>query len=115
LWKSVGTKGLEEMVDQQFRLAKVARDYVQNHPDYELYSYENSISVCFNYKNIDPKDLCNSLYEDGKLMVGYGEFKGTTFIRLVTINSNNKDEDILNFFHVLEAYVEETKADLVTV
>jgi sulfinoalanine decarboxylase/sulfinoalanine decarboxylase/aspartate 1-decarboxylase len=115
LWKFVGTKGLEEMVDQQFRLAKVARDYVQNHPDYELYSYENSISVCFNYKNIDPKDLCNSLYEDGKLMVGYGEFKGTTFIRLVTINSNNKDEDILNFFHVLEAYVEETKADLVTV
>jgi len=115
LWKSVGTKGLEEMVDQQFNLAKVARNYVKQHPDYELYSYDDSISVCFNYKNIDPKDLCNSLYEDGKLMVGYGEFKGTTFVRLVTINSNNEDKDILNFFNVLETYVEETKTDLVTV
>ncbi|MBQ0740317.1 cysteine synthase, partial [Aquimarina celericrescens] len=76
LWKSVGTKGLESMIDQQFNLADTARNYVVNHPDYKLYSYRDSISVCFNYKNIDPKDLCNSLYEDGKLMVGYGEFQG---------------------------------------
>jgi sulfinoalanine decarboxylase/sulfinoalanine decarboxylase/aspartate 1-decarboxylase len=115
LWKSVGTQGLNKMVDQQFHLAEVARNYVRNHPDYELYSYEDSISVCFNYKNIDPKDLCNSLYEEGKLMVGYGEFKGTTFIRLVTINSNNQETDILNFFQVLETYVEEAKEELITI
>ena len=115
LWKSVGTQGLNKMVDQQFHLAEVARNYVRNHPDYELYSYEDSISVCFNYKNIDPKDLCNSLYEEGKLMVGYGEFKGTTFVRLVTINSNNQETDILNFFQVLETYVEEAKEELITI
>lgn len=115
LWKSVGTRGLEKMVDQQFTLAQTARKYVKNHPDYELYSFEDSISVCFNYKNIDPKDLCNSLYQDGKLMVGYGEFKGKTFVRLVTINSNNQEEDILNFFKVMETYVEEKEQELVTV
>ncbi|WP_019039187.1 pyridoxal phosphate-dependent decarboxylase family protein [Psychroflexus tropicus] len=115
LWKSVGTKGLNQMVDQQFHLSEVARNYVRNHPDYELYSYEDSISVCFNYKNIDPKDLCNSLYEEGKLMVGYGEFRGTTFVRLVTINSNNQETDILNFFQVLETYVEEAKEELITI
>ncbi len=107
LWKAVGTKGLELMVNHQFKLAETARNYVKQHPDYELYSFEDSISVCFNYKDIDPKTLCKSLYEDGELMVGYGEFNGVTFIRLVTINSNNEREDILNFFKVLEAYVEE--------
>jgi sulfinoalanine decarboxylase/sulfinoalanine decarboxylase/aspartate 1-decarboxylase len=114
LWKSVGTKGLEQMVNQQFDLAETARTYVKNHSDYELYSFEDSISVCFNYKNIDPKDLCNSLYQDGKLMVGYGEFDGKTFVRLVTINSNNRDKDILNFFKIMETYVAEKHQDLVT-
>ncbi|NEV94184.1 aminotransferase class V-fold PLP-dependent enzyme [Psychroflexus sp. YR1-1] len=114
LWKSIGTTGLERMVDQQFKLAETARDYIQNHPDYELYSYEDSISVCFNYKKIDPKDLCNSLYEDGKLMVGYGEFQGQTFVRLVAINSNNQEEDILNFFKIMEAYVEDKALELIT-
>ena len=115
LWKSVGTKGLASMVDHQFNLAEVARDYVKNHPDYELYSYADSISICFNYKNVDPKDLCNSLYEDGKLMVGYGEFQGNVFVRLVTINTSNSKEDILNFFKVLETYVEEKEENLITV
>lgn len=115
LWKSVGTKGLASMVDHQFNLAEVARDYVENHPDYELYSYADSISICFNYKNVDPKDLCNSLYEDGKLMVGYGEFQGNVFVRLVTINTSNSKEDILNFFKVLETYVEEKEENLITV
>ena len=115
LWKSVGTKGLASMVDHQFNLAEVARDYVKNHPDYELYSYADSISICFNYKNVDPKDLCNSLYEDGKLMVGYGEFHGNVFVRLVTINTSNSKEDILNFFKVLETYVEEKEENLITI
>lgn len=115
LWKSLGTKGLASMVDHQFHLAEVARDYVENHPDYELYSYADSISICFNYKNVDPKDLCNSLHEDGKLMVGYGEFQGNVFVRLVTINTSNSKEDILNFFKVLETYVEEKEENLITV
>ncbi|WP_127845713.1 pyridoxal phosphate-dependent decarboxylase family protein [Psychroflexus aestuariivivens] len=112
LWKSVGTKGLGEMVDQQFFLAETARNYIKNHPDYQLYSYKDSISICFNYKNIDPKDLCNSLYKDAELMVGYGEFNGETFVRLVSINSNNEDKDILNFFNVMEKYVEENHDQL---
>ncbi|MBL4663834.1 MAG: aminotransferase class V-fold PLP-dependent enzyme, partial [Flavobacteriaceae bacterium] len=52
LWKSVGSKGIEDIVNKQFSLADTARNYVANHPDYTLYSFENSISVCFNYKNI---------------------------------------------------------------
>ncbi len=105
LWKSVGTNGLEKIVDHQFYLADVARDYVRNHPDYELYSFENSTSVCFNYKGIPAHKICTELYEKDSLMVGFGTFEDTEFIRLVTINSSNQKEDILYFFEKLEKTV----------
>jgi glutamate/tyrosine decarboxylase-like PLP-dependent enzyme len=104
LWKAIGTDGLEQMVDTQFELAAIARDYVANHPDYELYSFDNSISVCFNYKNIPAPKLCTDLYEGGKVLVGFGSFNGQTFVRLVTINATNTKEDILNFFSKIESF-----------
>lgn len=107
LWKSVGAEGLEKIIDQQFDLADVARSYVENHPDYSLYSYEDSISVCFNYKDIDPKILCTLLYEHQITVVGFGTFNETSFIRFVTINATNTKEDILNFFNLLESFVAE--------
>lgn len=105
LWKSIGSDGLEKMVDHQFYLADVARNYIQNHPDYEVYSFEDSVSVCFNYKGIDPKILCTALYESQATVVGFGSFNEDTFVRLVTINAGNTKKDILNFFSVLEGFV----------
>jgi len=110
LWKSVGTIGLQKIVDQQFQLAEVARDYIKNNNDYTLYSFDDSISVCFNYKNIPAQHLCTALYEHAELMVGYGTFQENEFVRLVTINAGNKKEDILNFFTVLELFVKEHEA-----
>ena len=109
LWKSIGSKGLEKIVDHQFDLADIARDYVRNHKDYTLYSDDNSISVCFNYKDIPARDICTLLYEESKLLVGYGSFNENEFIRLVTINAQNNKEDILNFFKILEKFVAENK------
>lgn len=112
LWKSIGTKGLGQMVDHQFYLADVAREYLSSHKDYKLYSYEDSVSVCFNYKNIDPKRICTLLYQKSKILVGFGTFKDETFIRFVTVNADNSKEDILNFFKELESFVEENIDDL---
>ena len=106
LWKSVGSKGLQKIIDQQFELAENARDYIKSHKDYTLYSYGDSISVCFNYKDVDPKVICNQLYKEGELMIGYGSYEGTEFIRLVTVNSNNSKQEILNFFKTLENFTE---------
>ena len=112
LWKSLGTTGLAKMVDHQFYLANVARKYIQDHPDYRLYSYEDSVSICFNYKGIDPKKLCTRLYEEAALMVGYGTFKHDTFVRFVTVNADNSEEDIIAFFKDLEAFVDAHEAEL---
>lgn len=108
LWKSVGTKGLEQIIDQQFELADAANEYINQHPDYTSYSFEDSISVCFNYKGIDPMTLCTALYEHQVTVVGFGSFNEYTFVRFVTINANNSKQDIMNFFKVLEDFVEKT-------
>ena len=50
--------------------------------------------------------LCNTLYEHQITVVGFGSFNENTFVRLVTINANNSKQDILNFFKVLEDFVE---------
>lgn len=105
LWKSVGSSGLENIVDQQFHLADIARKYIKNHPDYTLYSFDDSISVCFNYKGISAKTLCTELYVNSEILVGFGAFKNDEFVRLVTINTSLKEADILNFFKKLEAFV----------
>ncbi|MEL6863287.1 MAG: aminotransferase class V-fold PLP-dependent enzyme [Bacteroidota bacterium] len=113
LWKSVGTKGLAAAVDQQFHLAEVARDYIRQHPDYTLYSYEDSISVCFNYKGIPADQLCTMLYEKSAIMVGFGSHANQQFVRLVTINYGNSAEDILYFFKTLEQFAAVYQGELV--
>ncbi len=107
LWKAKGTQGLAQMVEKQFELAQTALAYVQQHPDYQVYSYDDSISVCFNYKGIPADQLCTALYENAALMVGFGTFGEDTFVRLVTINAGNEKQNILDFFTIMEAFVEE--------
>ena len=107
LWKSIGRKGLCEIVEHQFHLADVTRAYLRaNGEKYNLYSYDDSISVCFNYKGVDAKELCTRLYEENALLVGFGSFKADTFVRFVTINANNGEEEILHFFKILEEEAE---------
>ena len=106
LWKSVGTKGLENIVDHQFDMAQKGRDYCADNPNYTLYNTGDSVAVCFNYKDIDPKELCNKLYDEAEIMVGYGKFRDQEFVRLVTVNASNSNEDIANFFKKMEAFAD---------
>ena len=107
LWKSVGTLGLEKIVDKQFELAQYARDYILRNNNYKIYSFKDSISVCFNYKDISAKELCTSLYENSDLMVGFGKHNDVEFVRMVTINTTLQKPDIDNFFETLERHVSE--------
>ena len=91
-------------------MAEVARNYIRNHPDYTLYSFDDSISVCYNYKGIKAQDLCTLLYENAEAMVGFGIFRETEFVRLVTINATNQDKDIINFFKTCEEFVSKNES-----
>jgi sulfinoalanine decarboxylase len=105
LWKAIGTNGIAKIVEHEFQLADTARNYVKDNEDYTLYSFDDSLSICFNYKDFDPVDLCTKLYQHNKLMIGFGYFLKQGFVRLVTINGENTHENILNFFKVLEEFV----------
>jgi sulfinoalanine decarboxylase/sulfinoalanine decarboxylase/aspartate 1-decarboxylase len=105
----VGSIGLENIVDHQFYLADVARNYIRQHPDYTLHSFDNSISVCFNYKDISAKTLCTELYLNSEVLVGFGSFREDEFVRLVTINTSLNEQDILNFFERIETFVHRKK------
>jgi glutamate/tyrosine decarboxylase-like PLP-dependent enzyme len=104
LWKAIGTEGIAKIVEHEFQLADTARNYVKDNEDYTLYSFDDSLSICFNYKDFEPEDLCTKLYQHNKLMVGFGYFHKQGFVRLVTINGENTNENILNFFIVLEEF-----------
>jgi sulfinoalanine decarboxylase/sulfinoalanine decarboxylase/aspartate 1-decarboxylase len=95
-------------------LAKFAIDYIKNNPNYTLYSFDDSISVCFNYKDVDPVKLCAALYKNQETVVGFGSFQEDTFVRFVTINANNSKNNILNFFKILEDFVAKTSQLRVT-
>ncbi len=110
LWKSVGTSGLEKIVDHLFALADTAREYVRNNKDYTLYSYDETIAICFNYKGIPARKICTLLYEHSELLVGYGSFKEDEFIRLITINAQNEHQDLLDFFKIMEQFVADNVA-----
>lgn len=104
LWKSVGTSGLEKIVDNHFYLADKTRAYVSNNPNYTLYSFDDSVCVCFNYKGIPAEKICNELYESNEMMVGYGKFKEDVFIRMVFVNPESTDAELDNFFKILEEF-----------
>lgn len=107
MWKAIGTNGLSKIIEHEYSLAKFSRRYIENNSNYTLYSFEDSLSVCFNYKDFEPVDLCTKLYEKNKLMVGFGSFHENDFVRLVIINGENSETDILNFFKVLEEFADQ--------
>ena len=112
MWKAIGTKGISAIVEKSFYLADFTRSYLEKKNDYTIYSFKDSLAVCFNYKDFDPEDLCAQLYTNNKLMVGFGSFNKIKFIRLVTINAENQTEDIIDFFNILEQFVNENKSNL---
>ena len=112
MWKAIGTKGIASIIDHEFNLADYARAYIRSHQDYTLYSFDQSLSVCFNYKNYDPIDLCTKLYEHNKIMVGFGYFHNQCFIRLVTINIENSKAEILEFFKMIEGFVKDFDGEI---
>jgi sulfinoalanine decarboxylase/sulfinoalanine decarboxylase/aspartate 1-decarboxylase len=109
MWKAIGTNGIANIVEHEFKLADAARNYVKNNPDYELYSFEESLSICFNYKDFDSEDLCTKLYESNTLMVGFGNFQKKSFVRLVVVNCENSLDDLMQFFTVLEEFAQQNK------
>ena len=106
LWKSVGTRGMGELVEQRFEMADYARRVLNANTDFKVFDFGTSASVCFNYKDYDPVKLCEALYRSGRLMVSHGRVGEENGIRLVTVNAGITTNDIDDFFSILIDFAE---------
>ena len=107
LWKSVGSIGIQNIVEKQLLISNKIKEYLSQKSEYKLIGPRYSLPICFTYKNIDSIDLCNQLYFSNKLMVSYGSHAHKTFVRLVNVNSQNDIDEVKGFFKIMEDFVEE--------
>ena len=47
-------------------------------------------------------------------MIGFGTFKSTKFIRLITINCQNSEKEVLNVFKIIEDFAKKFNESLKT-
>ena len=87
----------------------IGSDSVKVSPMHICFAYGYVGNLCFNYKNFDPEDLCSKLYEKNILMVGFGVFNEKRFVRLVVVNCENTEDDLKQFFSILEQFANQNK------
>jgi len=74
----------------------------------DLQTFQPIAEALIHSESSDPvaqKIDLDKLYENQQTVIGFGSFQGIEFIRLVPINVNDTEEDILNLFIVIERYV----------
>ncbi|MCF6249344.1 MAG: PLP-dependent decarboxylase [Desulfobacula sp.] len=103
-WKYFGKKEFGRRVEQSLELCRYAEAIVKESDFLELVLPRNSFNICFRYKaresvanklNLAIRD---TLYHDGKSLVGYAYFEGKLFLRLLLAGSDLTCEDIDQYF-----------------
>lgn len=110
-WKYYGISGIANRIDHVFSLAKYAASCVEKEPLFTLFRSPESVNVCFTIEGFKPEDICAYLHREGKIMVGYSQAKGTTFIRMACLNADLQTKDVDNFFAQIKNAVEELRRE----
>ena len=110
-WKYFGDIGFEKKINHLFKLAKYAEKKVNQSTILKLISPIESLNICFQPQ---PKQLSknewnnftiscrNELISNSEVMVNYAYIGKICCIRLITVNFNQKENDIDNFFNLFE-------------
>ena len=104
LWaafKYYGKKGIEERLNRLFELTDYAKNIVNNHERLSLYKEPVMCNLCFTVEGISAQKLCNSLYEKGQALVGFGKMGDDEFVRMAIMNADLTPDDIDDFFKFL--------------
>ena len=103
-WKYFGKKEFGRRVEHSLELCRYAESIVQESEFLELVLPRNSFNICFRYKaleNVANKlnlTIRNTLYHDGKSLVGYAYFKDKLFLRLLLAGSDLTRKNIDHYF-----------------
>jgi len=103
-WKYFGEKEFGHRVELSLELCQYAESIVQESDSLELVLPRNSFNICFRYKapeNIANKlnlTIRNTLYHNGKSLVGYAYYENKLFLRLLLAGSDLTPKNIDQYF-----------------
>jgi glutamate/tyrosine decarboxylase-like PLP-dependent enzyme len=103
-WKYFGKKEFGRRVEHSLELCRYAESIVRESDSLELVLPRNSFNICFRYKaleNVANKlnlTIRNTLYHNGKSLVGYAYFEKKLFLRLLLAGSDLTRKNIDQYF-----------------
>ena len=97
-WQYYGDEGYEACVDKLCALAKYAAERVARESVLRLLMPPVIANVCFQVVGKSSEVACEALDKNSVLKVGYGIFRGESYIRLVCVNPEMETADIDRFF-----------------
>ncbi len=106
-WKYFGKKQMGRRVEYCLELCRYAESIVGESDSLEMVLPRNSFNICFRYKAPDKISnalnlaIRNTLYHEGKSMVGYAFYKDLLFLRLLLVGHDLDKKDIDNYFDTL--------------
>ncbi|MBE9060426.1 aminotransferase class V-fold PLP-dependent enzyme [cf. Phormidesmis sp. LEGE 11477] len=119
VWRHLGDRGWEALIDSYFELASQAEAIIQAHPLLELVSARESVNLCFRYlpqnrQHADRLTLSvrQALWESGTAMVNYAQVEEKTIFRLVICNNQTRSKDIDQFFEALVAIAQRLEQEM---
>jgi glutamate/tyrosine decarboxylase-like PLP-dependent enzyme len=114
-WQVHGDAGYAERIRRCLELVQYAVDVIRDDPRLELALEPESLNVCFTVKGACSKEICASLYEEARVMVGFGQVAGQTVVRVIFLNPVLTTSDLDYFFrNVLEVATESVFSDIKT-
>lgn len=96
--KYLGEEGYEKRIDKEFENAKYAASVIKKDKELELVMEPECINICFRVKNKPAEKICEQLDKQWLIKVSYGNRRGKSFIRLMTVNADMTHKDIDTFF-----------------
>ncbi|MBC8370063.1 MAG: aminotransferase class V-fold PLP-dependent enzyme [Planctomycetes bacterium] len=102
-WQALGDNGWHNRLNQQFKLAKFAADYIEQSADFELCQRPEYLTICFKVHGVDVVELCDQLHASGEALIGHANVRGEQVMRLVVVNPEISTSDLQQLFENIVA------------
>lgn len=96
-WRYFGDEGYAQRLTYLRHLTDYVAQSVRCHPRMTLALDPKALNICFEVNGSDSQKICEELMYRGLAKVGYGDFKGKRYIRMICVNPEVTEQDIDRF------------------
>ncbi len=102
-WRHHGDEGYARRIDNLFALARRAAEMVEADPELQLCHRPQFLNVCFEAPQSSSVEICERLEREARLVVSHVPLNGRRVIRLVCVNPDLTEADLVTFFDEVKA------------